>query len=377
VSSDGGDSDSDGGATPTDGGGDIPDPGPAECENGTAEPGEVCFGDTTLLNGGDAVYVGRFAFANNDANLDVVYTISDQFQTHFGAGDGTFDTEPTVGATVFHNYLAVADFNNDGIDDYAGGNTDMLDTHRGNGSGGHTAASTNVDLTEDLSDLVIAQLDSGPPDVIAGVQGLRLLTVSMDGRVTLSHSVGGSASRVATADFDGDGNTDIAAGITGMGVRGVRIYRGEGNGDVQPPLNTPVTAVDIADIATGDINGDGDMDIAYVIAATNTLGIMLGNGGAAFAEPITFTTGAEPFRVEVVEVSNDNTADVVVAHRGDQRLDIFPGQSEGGVGAPVPVLMPAPITDLSAGGDANGDSVPDLVATSVNSELVIVVLSTP
>ena len=86
---------------------------------------------------------------------------------------------------------------------------------------------------------------------------------------------------IATADLDGDGRDEIIAGYRGTG-RSVYIYHSASN-DPKGKTWTKSTLDDggmaAAACATGDLNGDGKIDIVCIGSATTNLKWYENTGG--------------------------------------------------------------------------------------------------
>ena len=106
-----------------------------------------------------------------------------------------------------------------------------------------------------------------------------MVTARFQSKVNYPGCTVGSALKIVLADFNRDGNTDIAlgcsdrkndnisvAGFTGNG--GLVILLGNGDGSFQTPVF--YSTGDVASIATGDFNSDGLLDIALPITHNRT-----------------------------------------------------------------------------------------------------------
>ncbi len=145
---------------------------------------------------------------------------------------------------------------------------------------------------------------------------------------------------VAAGDFDEDGIADLAfAGMDGAGT--VSVLRGlgsggVGNGTFAAPVAHPTGSV-AAGIACADFDEDGILDLAVTVFSPPTLQILrgLGSGGVGngtFATPVAYATGTDPVAVVPIDFGPDGITDLVVACRGSNQIQVFPGNGSDGVG---------------------------------------------
>jgi hypothetical protein len=129
---------------------------------------------------------------------------------------------------------------------------------------GDIGTNTPVDFDNDgLNDFVYA---TNGPDQVAVVYG-------DDTKSPLLLNAPGSVSDVVLGDFDNDGDIDIASSSDDLlyAGAGISIYLNQGDGTFGGVIYSPVAkfnslrqAVPIYDLAAGDFDGDGNIDLAFV-----------------------------------------------------------------------------------------------------------------
>ena len=95
---------------------------------------------------------------------------------------------------------------------------------------------------------------------------------------------GTSPAAIAVADFNGDGNLDLA--VVENAAKRVDIFKGNGDGTFSLLTGAPATGTNPVSIVAGDFNADGKIDFAVTNKTDNTVTIMLGTGsGTVFNMP--------------------------------------------------------------------------------------------
>lgn len=110
----------------------------------------------------------------------------------------------------------------------------------------------------------------------------------------------------------------------------------------------------VTDVATGDVNGDGRIDIVTV--GPGGLGVFPGNSGGLFGPPVFTDTPFVPTDVTVQRLDGDAFADV--AYAGGDDLGIVEAGRDGLFGPPSLQPLRGIVVDLDAirfGGDATPD----------------------
>lgn len=172
--------------------------------------------------------------------------------------------------------------------------------------------------------------------------------------------VGGSAG-VALGDVNGDGRLDIVTAKTNA----AGVLLGQAGGTFAPIMTYsfgPNANSSPNDVALGDLNGDGRLDIVFVDPNNASASVLLGqaSGGFGFASTY-FTNGNTPIGVALGDVTGDGRLDIVTAN-GAGSVSVLPGLASGTFAAAVvfpigPNTTPADV----ALGDLNGDGRLDIV----------------
>ena len=137
------------------------------------------------------------------------------------------------------------------------------------------------------------------------------------------------------ADFDGDGDLDIAAiGLfdRNLGFNNVgKVIWYEQNGALNNwiPHSIDITVIHPRYLDIADIDNDGDMDIAIVSSGQDENGEGFGNvalwyrndsNGSSFTRWIIASGLDNPESIRIGNIDNDNTMDVIVSEYGGDRV---------------------------------------------------------
>ena len=182
--------------------------------------------------------------------------------------------------------------------------------------------------------------------------------------------VGAGPQGVAVADFNRDGNLDLAISNTGPGTLTIQLGDGKGTFTAQPAIS--VGNGDPDAIAVGDFNADGIPDLAIGNFNAGTVSVLLGAGNGTFIVAPSLTAGANPFGLAVGDFNLDGKLDLAVTNGFGGAVSIFLGQGNGRFAAPTSITIP--VARGIAVGDFNGDGKPDLAVTEYYGETVHILL---
>jgi hypothetical protein len=184
-----------------------------------------------------------------------------------------------------------------------------------------------------------------------------------------NYTVGTSPWDVAVGDFNGDGKLDLA--VTNNADSTVSILVGSGDGSFKA-LATVATGQSPQGITAADFNGDGKLDLAIANDGSGTVSILLGKGDGTFVRQ-DYSTGQGPQTVAVADFNGDGKLDLAVANYGDSTVSILLGNGDGTFQPQV--AYPAGVNPIGAlVGDFNRDGKLDLAVPDNNAPFGISIL---
>ena len=168
---------------------------------------------------------------------------------------------------------------------------------------------------------------------------------------------------IVIADFDKDGNLDL--GIANTEVSFVTVLLGNGKGQFQQAAKSPFKVSSRPHshgIATGDFNGDGNLDLATESWGVNSVLVIFGDGKGNFDNEKSYKVGNRPYqRLRSADVNKDGKPDIVTTNLEGNNATVLLGMGEGkfqeSQGSPF-AAGDAPFG--VAIGDVNGDNNLDL-----------------
>lgn len=161
---------------------------------------------------------------------------------------------------------------------------------------------------------------------------------------------------VAAADFDADGDDDLA--VTILSVGGVALFENTGPGANFSLATTVLGVADPRDLVATDINSDGRPDFVVPDSSGGTVTVFANMGSFSFANFATINAGNDVRKIEVADIDGDCDSDIIAVNTNPpgNRVVVLRNLGGGSFSAPQPYAVGTNPIDLAlADADSDGD----------------------
>jgi hypothetical protein len=348
-------------------------------------------------SGAMAVAIGQLISGDHG---DVVMGTGSGAYVYINNGDGTFKTPVLYGGTgpQWINSIVITDINGDKKNDLVVSSytSSAVWTMLGNGKGGF-AAGESFATDGYPNNVVVADFNGDKKlDFVVGGEGYsagNTMTMGLgngDGTFRSSQSYGyswsGTVAQIATADLNGDGNLDIVEAGGGTGV-GITSMLGSSHGVFGAPISTAVgcgqaSGGGVSSIALGDVTGDGKVDVVATMTNSgdggcpnNEVAVLAGLGTGKFKAPVYYSTGATVQSYSVTLADFNGDGKLdIVVSNADGSISVLLNKGKGVYGAAIVTAGASGYAASIVVGDFNKDGNIDVALTDYNQEQVMVLL---
>jgi hypothetical protein len=314
---------------------------------------------------------------NGDGVPDIAVSTSSGFSVLLGKGKGTF--QPPIAVSLpplaSSSRLAAGDFNRDGHLDLITNGTTFLP---GNGDGTFgTPVAVNSDL--DIRSFVAGDFNNdGYLDLVDvgngyfETQPMQVLLGKGDGTFQAARrfwNLPQIPDRVVAADFNHDGNLDLALTLLYNDAYGVAILFGTGSGSFAPPVIYATDSL-LNGLGAADLNGDGAVDL---IATGSLVDVFLGKSDGTFPTRVDYALGVFPSQVAAGDFNSDGKLDLAVTGYGSGPgyLGILFGNGDGTFQTPLLYTDNASTGAPIAVADLNCDGIDDALVAGLGGSLFL------
>ena len=248
----------------------------------------------------------------------------------------------------------------------------------GNGDGTFKTPATPIAVGTQPSAIAIGTFnlqngDSNPGFVVTNFTDNTYSVFDGNGDGTFTEVTGSPFAMPATAtgpvamtvaDFNGDGNPDLA--IVNQTTKNVTILEGNGNGTFKEFPNSPLAVGNLpVAITSGTLGGSNGPALAIVNQQDNTVSVYLGNGDGTFlaASQSPLATDTTPSGVAIADFAQSSTGGIAVTNTAVGTVTVF---ADLGSGLFTSAIEPAAGTNPVAilAGVFTNSAFPDIVVTN-------------
>lgn len=230
----------------------------------------------------------------------------------------------------------------------------------GNNPGGLTSADFNGDGQFDIA---VANGSSNNISVLINIGGGHFANA-------VNYNTGTNPIIIKNGDFNEDGNQDLV--VTNYNSSNISILLGNGNGTFNPQINYAI-GTGQCDVICTDFNGDNHIDLALTMSSGNNISFLIGTGLGTFSTSPTTLIGSQPRLLESADFNGDGKKDLVAVNSSTNNVSVYIGNGFGGFSTAINYTVgyqPGAITCA----DFNNDGAPDLAITNGSTDNKIHVL---
>jgi len=339
---------------------------------------------------------------NGDSNIDLatanqgIFTIGGGTDVLLGDGSGNFSDNNEFQGDLGPQSVAVGDFNGDGHTDLVLANCCSGDVSVLLGAGdGSFGAPANYLIGNGCSpnSVVVGFFNSDKtPDLAvanSGCDSVSILLGNGDGTFGAPQGFGTDIdvlpSQLATGDFNDDGNLDLVVASAANDGLGASVLLGHGDGTFSSAPEVNNAGETPQAVAVGDFNGDTIPDLAFAddpSGPNGEISIVLGNGNGTFDQQqfIQYPIGSSTTSVAVGDFNDDSVLDVAttddLGNNDSGDVWVLPGKGDGTFLSAIKI----PVDDAYAVtvGNFDANPLPDMAVADPDPNTVTVLLnSTP
>lgn len=312
----------------------------------------------------------------NGRDLVIVNSLGDSISVLINNGLGSFAPAINYPVGTFPSAVVLADLDNDTDLDVAVANVDSDDVT--------ILFNDGLGILSLLSELRILALTYNVcpnPTAIAGAdidddQDNDLL-VSCENFISVLYNTNGNfdeepyttalpASDINAVDVNKDGYLDVAVSIYNGSAL---VFLGSVNGTLTA-VTSNFNCLSARGTALGDVDQDGDLDIAIGCPGEGNAKIRFNQGDGSYGTSTPYLATGGAVNVALNDLNNDNYPEFIILEKNSNNMRIFFNEGDGTFSAPVDYALNLATPQSLVVTDIGGDGDNDIVITNLADESV-------
>ena len=171
----------------------------------------------------------------------------------------------------------------------------------------------------------------------------------------VDYSAGSMPVSICAADFDKDGDKDLA--VANYDDYKVSVLKNNGDATFGAPVSY-VTGSGPADVAAADVDKDGDQDLVVALEACDSVSVLKNNGDGTFTAAGSYPVRDMPISLALADFDKDGDKDLAVANYSIDSITVFPNDGTG-------IFE---ILDKAAVGYGSGNGPRSIITADFNSD---------
>ena len=348
----------------------------------TAEAADPLFVRDSIGLSGQGASSVRTADLDEDGRLEVLTASNPNSSVSWydQVEDGQSRDRTVIDNEALGVWAAIpVDVNRDGAPDIVAalGGSNEIQWYENDGASTPTFTEYTVGMSSTPRDIAAGDLDGdGDPDVVAVLDGGSVIWFeNQDGGAEEGGNLQFGESRtistdmpdadaVAVGDIDGDGSLDVVTAASGNNTVAWHENPDASGGQwTTTPITTEATATSESDVAVGDLNGDGDLDVMTASDGDDTVAWFEnreGTGTDWSRNPLTTDASGAQFVVPS-NLDGDGDLDVLFTAPGEGRVAWVENTGDGAFGQPTDIASGYVTLREVSPADVNGDGRLDAV----------------
>jgi hypothetical protein len=276
-----------------------------------------------LTGGGTSPHALVAGDLDGDLDTDLAVTLKNINQVRVLRNDGgSFVLAGTTAVGADPRDLAIGHLDANGVLDLVTSNRDgsSMTVLLNSGAGSFTATTTALGM--EPRGVAIGRLDADADnDIAVSSNDARRVDLYLNtgagtfaAGAQMSTGINLRPEGIIATDLDGDGDDDIATAGSGGGLNVAMVWVHNGVGGFTGPSNFATGGLDPSEIAAADFDLDGDTDLATVNTDSNTVSLLPNVGGASYGAATTVGVGTTPQSIAIGDLDGNGGTDIAVTN---------------------------------------------------------------